>query len=94
MSIYNKLWNLRESLRRIFWRNEYKDDDVVSLMEDLRRFCRADSPTLMFDKEGRVDPIASAMLEGRREVYLRLQAKLNMTDEQIRLIAETKEKEE
>ena len=52
------------------------------VLADLKRFCHADSSC--FD----VDPRAHAMREGRREVWLRIQAFLQLTDRQIAGITE------
>ncbi len=50
-------------------------DDLATA--DLKRFCRANSTC--FDP----DPRAHAALEGRREVYLRIQQHLELTVEQL-----------
>lgn len=47
------------------------------VLKDLARFCRANDTT--FHKDAR----AHAVLEGRREVWLRIQRHLNLTDEQL-----------
>ena len=47
------------------------------VLADLARFCRATEAT--FDP----DPRLSAYLDGRREVWLRIQQQLNLTDEEI-----------
>lgn len=38
------------------------------VLEDLRRFCCAETTTVLMDKEGRIDPLAMAVSEGRRQV--------------------------
>jgi hypothetical protein len=56
--------------------------DIV--LADLARFCHATRPTTIVSPISRqVDPIASAIAEGRREVWLRLQAHLNLSDEVV-----------
>lgn len=45
---------------------------LADVMKDLRKFCRVDYPTIVRDLTGKVDPVAMAYLEGRREVYLRI----------------------
>jgi len=47
------------------------------VLEDLTRFCRGD------DTCWRVDPREHALLEGRREVYLRIKRHLDLTTEQL-----------
>lgn len=45
------------------------------VMEDLAKFCRANETTY------HPDPRLSDILQGRREVFLRIQQHLNLTDE-------------
>lgn len=52
-------------------------------LDDLSEFCRADRSCVVFGKDGRVDTHATAVAEGRREVFLRIQQMLNLTDAQL-----------
>lgn len=61
---------------------------VDAVMKDLARFCRAHSST--FHK----DPRASAILEGRREVWLRIQENLKLNLDDIYRLHAANEKEE
>lgn len=47
------------------------------VLDDLRGFCRADRTTF------HEDPRVSAALEGRREVWLRIQQHLELTPDQL-----------
>lgn len=47
------------------------------VLKDLAKFCRANKPTFHTDER------VHAMLEGRREVWLRIQQHLNLTPEQL-----------
>ena len=47
------------------------------VLADLAKFCRADRSTF------HADPRVHAALEGRREVWLRIQEHLNLTPEQL-----------
>ena len=47
------------------------------VLEDLARFCRANEPTFS------TDPQVAALMEGRREVWLRIQKHLNLTPEEL-----------
>lgn len=47
------------------------------VMEDLARFCRAHESTF------HADPRIHAALEGRREVWLRIQQHLQLSDDQL-----------
>lgn len=40
------------------------------VLANLARFCRATKPTSVYLDDGSVDPIASARMDGRREVFL------------------------
>jgi len=51
--------------------------DVKILLKDLAEFCRANSSTF------HEDPRIHAMLEGRREVWLRIQKYLNTTPDEL-----------
>lgn len=48
------------------------------VLADLRRFCKATVPTADPD-----NVYATYIAEGRREVWLRIQAHLNLTDEDV-----------
>ena len=50
------------------------------VLQDLAKFCRAETTT--FDP----DPRIHAVLEGRREVWLRIQQHLRLTPEQLYVI--------
>ena len=53
------------------------DENTRALLADLSNFCRAERST--FHKDVRV----SAMLEGRREVYLRIMDHLNLSSDEL-----------
>lgn len=50
---------------------------LAEVMADLARFCRAQESTF------HEDPRAHALLEGRREVYLRIQDHLKLTEDEF-----------
>ncbi len=52
------------------------------VLKDLSKFCRANSSTF------HADPRVAAMLDGRREVWLRITQHLNLTTEQLLKILE------
>jgi len=60
--------------------NQPSDVDVLI---DLARFCRANESTLATSKDGRVDTERMLVLNGRREVWLRIQQHLGLTPEQL-----------
>lgn len=57
----------------------FKKEDVAAkaVLKDLAKFCRANKST--FHK----DPRAHAILEGRREVWLRIENYLNLTPDEL-----------
>ncbi len=66
------------------------DGEIV--LADLKKFCRATASTVVVSPVSRsVDPIATAMAEGRREVWLRIMAHLHLED---RAVINLEEKEE
>jgi hypothetical protein len=66
------------------------------LMHDLGKFCYMNKTHVKVSKlSGRIDPIASAVAEGRREVYLRIIEILNFTDENaLKMIEQLNQREE
>ncbi len=67
---------------RVFDRQSPYTRDVL---KDLSWFCRAHSSTFVPDAR------AHAVLEGRREVWLRIQEYLQMTDEEVYELHKVKE---
>lgn len=58
------------------------------VLDDLRRYCSVDKSTLNVSRaDGHVDVHATLVAEGRRDVFNRIQAMLNLTDDQIERIA-------
>lgn len=62
------------SYRRVFMP---ADQDAQDVLADLAKFCRAHEST------GHVDSHVAARLDGRREVWLRIQNHLRLTDDQL-----------
>jgi len=65
--------------RKVAYQRVFNEDshDVRQVLKDLAKFCRANETA--FHK----DPRAHAVLEGRREVYLRIQNYLKLTPDQL-----------
>ena len=62
--------------------NLHRDSELV--LADLRRFCRATASTALVSPVTKaVDPIAMAMAEGRREVWLRIMAHLHVDERTV-----------
>ena len=60
------------------YQNTFNNPEGQKVLADLRRFCRATLPTADVDNER-----TTYLLEGRREVWLRIQAHLHLSDEDI-----------
>lgn len=83
------LRNMRNWYRRLFQKGdliegaEQPSQAAIHVLAELRHFCRADTSCVVFGRDGQVDTHATAVLEGRREVWLKITQTLNMTDEQL-----------
>lgn len=64
----------RDSYRRTF---DLNNADVQAVLKDLARFCRAQTST--FHEDSRM----AAVLDGRREVWLRIQSHLQLPEEEL-----------
>jgi hypothetical protein len=79
-----KLRRRKYAYRRLFLGENGLNADGQTVLADLAKFCRANSSTAMVSPVSRsVDPIAMAMAEGRREVWLRISAHLHLDDRVI-----------
>lgn len=83
MSLFTKWWNKRKRFRDVFWHGSRKDEDVGAVLAELRQFCRADVSCVYIGKDGHVDTHMTTLLEGRREVFLRIVELLNLSDDQL-----------
>jgi len=88
MSLFTKFWNLRRAYREVFHKGSTRPDDVRQVLNDLREFCRADVSCVVVAKDGRIDTHATAVAEGRREVFLRITQTLNLSDETLQRMKE------
>lgn len=67
-----------------YYRRLFAGDAAKMVLADLAEFCNVHRPTARVSPQGgTVDPIAMAIAEGRREVFLRIQAMLNLTNEEV-----------
>ena len=86
--LFLKFWNLREHYRAVFWRHESDEPHLKAIVKDLREFCRADQSCVVVAKDGRIDTHATAVAEGRREVWLRITQTLNLSEETLQRFKE------
>jgi hypothetical protein len=76
-----KIRKRRYAYRRLFFGDNGLNGDGQTVLADLAKFCRANASTAVVSPISRsVDPIATAMAEGRREVWLRIMAHLHLED--------------
>lgn len=80
-ALLNRLNKRRAAYRALFLQ---QDDQVKpaarDVLLDLKRFCHAGKPTYKVGGNGAIDPLASAVAEGRREVWLRIVEHLELED--------------
>ena len=60
------------------YRNTFNNPEGKKVLADLRRFCRATLPTADVNNVQ-----TTYLLEGRREIWCRIQAHLQLTDEDV-----------
>jgi hypothetical protein len=90
MTLFDRLMRVRydRDLRHAF-RTSLLDEDGKptphgsAVLAHLRAFCSADVSTLRRDREGRVDPLASAAAQGRQEVWQQFYFYLNLDDSEL-----------
>ena len=83
--LLERILHRRRNYRLLFLDGDNKPNRAAEVvLADLRRFCRAQSSTAAINPLTRsIDPLAMAMAEGRREVWNRIQAHLNLSDREI-----------
>lgn len=81
VQILSRLNKRRAAYRAVFLQqDEQVKPSCVEVLKDLRRFCHADRPTYRVGGDGNVDPLASMVAEGRREVWQRIVEHLHLDD--------------
>jgi hypothetical protein len=69
--------------KKLFFNDSVSEPSPVAVpvLKDLEEFCGAKrSGVLVNQQSGNIDPLAMAVLQGRREVWLRVQAMLESKD--------------
>lgn len=79
--------------RAVAYKNVFSTADAQTVIADLVRFCHGDRTSVTVGN-GRVDPNATLVAEGRREVLLRILDYAGLTPDQMRLLAEQARHEE
>lgn len=70
-------------IRRRAYKAAFNNPEGRKVLADLRRFCRATVPTADINNVQ-----ATYLLEGRREVWCRIQAHLQLTEEDVYTLIE------
>lgn len=82
--LLEKLRRRRYAYRRLFLEGDGMSADGQIVLADLAKFCRATSSTAVVSPVSqRLDPMAMAMAEGRREVWLRITGHLHIDEKVI-----------
>jgi hypothetical protein len=80
-----RILNRKHAYRAVFFDasgNVSPNAEIV--LADLKKFCRAQSTTVTVSPISKnIDPLAMAMAEGRREVWMRLMAHLHIDEKQV-----------
>ena len=87
MSIIDHILRRRSHYRAVF--RPSRSTDVV--LADLQRFCFGNAPTIKYNAQGAVDPLASAVAAARQEVWLRIINHLHLDDAHLLKLKEEKE---
>lgn len=87
-SQFDRWLNLRRVYRAILQNGSREPRAVKTMLDDLREFCRADQSCVVVAKDGRIDTHATLLAEGRREVFLRIEQILNLSDQALNKMKE------
>ena len=88
-AIYNKLIGRRKAYRACFMGEDGKlSQEGELIMNDLMRFCRSTKSTAHMSLNGTICPYATHLTEGRREVLIRIQSMLGVSDLDLRELAQ------
>ena len=87
--IYDKLIGRRMAYRACFMGEDGKlSQNGEIVMADLMKFCRSTKSTAQLTANGTIDPYATHLAEGRREVLIRIQSQLGISDMDLRDLAQ------
>lgn len=93
-AIIYRIMGVRRAWQQAFLNNDGTlNENGKRALKDLAHFCYADRTCIkMSPKSGTIDPIATAVAEARREVWLRITQAMNIDDKEIqRLINQPEE---
>lgn len=75
-----RLFGRSRAYKAVFGRDDAATRRVLA---DLSKFCCAQTPTVRMDSDNRIDPLAMAVAEGRREVWNRINSALQLSESDI-----------
>jgi hypothetical protein len=93
-AIIYRLMGVRRAWQQAFLSDDGTlNDNGKRAMKDLAHFCYANRSCIkMSPKSGTIDPIATAIAEARREVFLRITQAMNLEEKELqRLINQQEE---
>lgn len=74
----------RNAYRALFMADGELNGAAITVMADLRQFCRATStPAVVSQGTGVIDPIATGIAIGRLEVWHRIAQNIHLSDEDL-----------
>lgn len=77
----SKAWNFIRQRKQSYL--SFKAAAGIPFLRDLAKFCRANETCVVKDVNGKIDEHQTFILEGRREVWLRIQQHFNLTSQQL-----------
>ena len=90
-----KIKRRKYSYRRVFMGEDGLSQDGQAVLADLAKFCKATQSTAVVSPISRqVDPVASALAKGRREVWLRIMAHLHIDDRVVFNLNQSEDQDE
>jgi hypothetical protein len=90
-----RLITRKQAYQRIFLGDDsspHKDAEIV--LADLKRFCYVERPTIKVTAQQTIDPLAMAVAEGRREVFMRIVQFMRLDDATISALKEPDHQED
>jgi hypothetical protein len=81
------IFRRRQAYRAVFGQGGDLGKSTQIVLADLHAFCRAGQSTAVHSHiAGKIDPLATMIAEGRREVWLRIIQHLNVSDADLHRI--------
>lgn len=89
LALFKKWRNRSLAYQRVFLTDDGAlNADAVVIFGDLKRFCHVDRSTVKVTAANTIDPLAMAMAEGRREVFMRMVQIMNLDESALSRLQE------